>query len=99
MTSLEADAIEHEVRQFISENFILEGEGPSRDDSLTGAAILDSMGVLELIMFVEDRYGFKVPDEDAVPANLDSIRRIAEYVAQRRAIGGADDAAPSQPVA
>jgi acyl carrier protein len=84
--------VEGEIRSFIRENFILDGEGPGRDESLSGAAILDSMGVLELIMFVEERYAVKVADEDAVPANFDTISRIARYVTQWRATeGGADD--------
>ncbi|MCA1789612.1 MAG: hypothetical protein LC667_07085 [Thioalkalivibrio sp.] len=41
------------------------------------------MGVLELIMFVEERFDVKVPDEDTLPENLDSIDRIVRYVDQR----------------
>lgn len=76
--------IEHEVRAFISDNFILPDQELGRDDSLTRSGILDSMGVLELIMFIEERFAAKVPDEDAVPENLDSVARIVRYVAARR---------------
>ena len=75
--------IERDVRAFISENFILDGELLEGDASLTGEGVLDSMGVLELIMFVEERFGFKVPDEDTLPENFDSVDRIVRYLGDR----------------
>ena len=78
--------IEHDVREFISENFILDGERLEADASLTRRGVLDSMGVLELIMFVEERFGVKVPDEDTVPENFDSIERIVRYLDERLAV-------------
>jgi acyl carrier protein len=75
--------VERDVREFISENFILDGEVLAADASLTSHGVLDSMGVLELIMFIEERYSMKVPDEDTLPENLDSVERIVRYVQQR----------------
>jgi acyl carrier protein len=78
--------IERDVRSFITENFILDGEHLEGDASLTGRGVLDSMGVLELIMFVEERYGVKVPDEDTVPENFDSVDRIVRYLDARLSV-------------
>lgn len=78
MTELERD-----VRGFISDNFILDGDDLAGDASLTQQGVLDSMGVLELIMFVEERFGVKIPDEDTLPENLDSVDRIVRYVQGR----------------
>lgn len=79
--------IRSEVRKFLAENFILDDGGVSlgNDDSLTQAGVLDSMGVLELIMFVEERFGVVIPDEDTLPENLDSVTRIVSYVERRLA--------------
>jgi acyl carrier protein len=77
--------IERDVRDFISENFILDGEDLSGDASLTRQGVLDSMGVLELIMFIEERFELKVPDEDTLPENFDSIDRIVAYLDGRLA--------------
>lgn len=78
-------ALERELRQFLAENFILDDEGMSLDgdESLTQAGVLDSMGVLELIMFIEERFGVSVPDQDTLPENLDSVNRITRYVTAR----------------
>lgn len=75
------------VRQFLADNFILDdgGAGLGADESLTHAGVLDSMGVLELIMFVEERFGVTIPDEDTLPENLDSVARIVAYVERRLA--------------
>ena len=44
------------------------------DDSFLEKGIIDSTGVLELVMFLEERFGIKVKDEELVPDNLDSRR-------------------------
>jgi len=85
--------IERDVRQFVVDNFIFD---PSASDfggetSLTASGVLDSMGVLELIMFLEERFGIKVPDEDTLPANLDTIDRIVRYVEGRLVARSAAD--------
>lgn len=89
MTTKEIDKaqIDVQVRRFLAENFILDNEGADlhEDESLTQSGVLDSMGVLELIMFVEERFGVSVPDEDTRPENLDSVARIVNYVSTRLA--------------
>ncbi len=82
---------ERDLRQFIADNFILDDQAGelAGDASLTQAGVLDSMGVLELIMFIEERFGIKVPDEDTLPENLDSIDRIVRYLSGRLAATGA----------
>jgi acyl carrier protein len=75
--------VERDVREFISENYILDGQDLAADASLTSHGVLDSMGILELIMFIEERFSVKVPDEDTLPENLDSVERIVRYVEGR----------------
>jgi acyl carrier protein len=77
----------------VVDNFILDPSATALggDESLTTSGVLDSMGVLELIMFLEERFGIKVPDEDTLPANLDSIDRIVRYVEGRLVARSAAD--------
>ena len=76
-----------ELRQFISENYLLTRDDSSlRDsDSLTARGIMDSTGALELVMHLEERYGVTVQDEELHPDNLDSIDRIAAFIERKRA--------------
>ena len=74
------------IRGFILENYLFTDDTSQLglDDSLLGRGIVDSTGMLEIIMFIEEQLGVKVADEDMVPENLDSVNRIAAYVASRR---------------
>jgi acyl carrier protein len=76
--------IREAIRNFIFENFILDVEDQLKDDdSLLEKGVIDSTGVLELVAFIEEKYGFTVEDEELVPENLDSIRNIAEFILRK----------------
>ena len=74
--------IEEQIRQQIADNFLFSVEGyPLSDDaSFLEEGIIDSTGVLELVMFIEETFNVTVEDEEIVPANFDSVSRLATYV-------------------
>jgi len=75
------------IRDFILENFLFTDD-PSAvglEDSLLDNGVVDSTGMMEIITFLEGDLGIKVADEDMTPENLDSIQRLASYVARQRA--------------
>lgn len=76
---------ETEIRNFLAENFFVAADPVALPAtvSLTQGGTIDSMGVLELIMFIEQTWGFSIPDQDTIPENLDTIERITAYVKQR----------------
>ena len=78
-------SIEQDVRQFLDENYVLDAAAGAltREESLTRRGVLDSMGILELIVYLEERFSIEIPDEDTLPENLDTIDRIVSYVATR----------------
>lgn len=81
--------IETEIRKFIEENFILEGDDHLGDeDSLLEKGIIDSTGVLELVAFIEETYQFKIQDEELVPENLDSIINISQFIQNKLNVSG-----------
>jgi acyl carrier protein len=57
------------------------------DDRLLERGIIDSMGVLELIAFLETEFGIVVVDEDVTDENLGTLASIHRYVASRRRNG------------
>ena len=74
------------VRQFVVTNFYVpDGVAITDDQSLLDSGVIDSTGVLELIAFVEDRFSIQIEDQEMVPANLDSIGRVAEFVSRKQA--------------
>jgi len=76
------DAIKTNIRNFIVDNFLFGDTSQVIEDatSLIDNGYVDSTGVLELVMFLEQTFGIKVADSEIVPANLDSIGAIAAYV-------------------
>lgn len=77
--------IKDQVRQFVITNFYVpDPAGLADDASLLDSGIIDSTGVLEVISFIEDTFGFTVEEADMVPENLDSIARITAYVTRRK---------------
>ena len=73
------------IRQFIIENFLFEEDDNLKEDtSFLENGIIDSTGVLELVMYIEETYAISVDDEDIVPENLDSISNVTEYIQRKK---------------
>ncbi len=73
------------IRQFILENFYVSDASEVADDtSLVGSGLVDSTGVLEVLAFLEEEFGIQVADRETTPDNLDTIERMAAFVAAKR---------------
>jgi acyl carrier protein len=60
------------------------GQDVGEQDSLFELGLLDSMDLLELIAFIEERAGVRVPDTEVVPENFETIARIDALVVRLR---------------
>lgn len=78
-------ALNEELRQFVIDNFMFGKpyKGFADDDSFIEQGIIDSTAVMELVAFLEERYGIKLQDQDLIPDNLDSINSLTRFVASR----------------
>jgi acyl carrier protein len=77
-------SLKSEIRDFIIENFLYgKDDGPGEDVSFLEKGLIDSTGVLELVAFVEEKYGISVADEELIPENLDSINKLSTYVTKK----------------
>jgi acyl carrier protein len=45
---------------------------------------VDSTGMMEIILFLEREYGIDIEDYETIPANLESISRIAAFIARKQ---------------
>ncbi|WP_339136556.1 MAG: acyl carrier protein [Candidatus Electrothrix sp. GW3-4] len=74
-----------EIRAFIFENFLFDAEEDAlqNDASFLEQGIIDSTGVLELVEWIEEEFGFTVGDEEIVPENFDSVNLLCDYLAQK----------------
>jgi acyl carrier protein len=72
------------LREFIAHNFLFRAEFSLGDeDSFMEAGILDSIGVLHIILFLEENYHIKLSDDEIVAENLDSIHNLKKFVDQK----------------
>ncbi len=76
-----------QIKQYIAENYLFSNNGFNLDDdeSFLEAGVVDSLGVVELVSFVEETYDIEVPDDDIVPDNFDSVNNLTHYIASRMA--------------
>lgn len=75
---------QEKIRSFILKNFYVANASDLVDSaSLLDSGIVDSTGVLEVIMFIEEEFKLKVADAEMIPANLDSVDNIAAFVKRK----------------
>lgn len=79
--------IESRVEQFMYLSFppAVPGEEYSSTQSLIETGVMDSMGVLVMVTWLEEEFGIIVDDEDVIPENMDSIANLAGYVDRKLA--------------
>lgn len=50
------------------------------EEDLLSSGILDSLGILQLVSFIDTQFNIQVPDEDVVFENFQSIKALSEYL-------------------
>ena len=76
------------IRKYILEHLLFtEDESTLQDDeSFLNNGIIDSTGVMEIILFIEENFGFRVNDDEIMPANLDSVNNLADFIQRKQVI-------------
>lgn len=85
------DQIASEIKSFIVGNFLFgqDGSGLGPEQSFLETGIIDSTGMLELVSFVEERYGISIGDRELVPENLDSLVNLSQFIARKLELSAA----------
>jgi acyl carrier protein len=79
---MQNNGIESKIRTFLAEHFPLT-RGVRDDDDLLGKGGLDSLGILEVVTFVEQEFGLTVIDEELLPENFRSISSLETFVKRK----------------
>ena len=83
LQSMQKAEIEREIRNFLVEHFLSGHAEKLRDDGSLLGNVVDSVGVLDLVSFLQDRFKITVDDEDVVPSNLDTVNHLVAFVARK----------------
>lgn len=75
-----------EIRRFLMTNGAHSGgDHFTDDDSLLDQGVIDSVTMVDLITFLESRFGFQIEDEEMTPENFDSLNAIVAFVESKQA--------------
>jgi acyl carrier protein len=79
------------TRGFVKESFLYMRPGfvLGDDDKLMEKGVIDSMGVLELLEFLQGSFGVAFSDDEITEDNLGSLSSIARFVSSKRSANGA----------
>lgn len=84
MNSPTRNEIVDRLRQYMEKNFPLFSlQDVSMSDDLIEKGIIDSLGYLEIINYVEEEFDIAVEDSEVTPENFQSIDTIASYIQNR----------------
>jgi acyl carrier protein len=76
-----------QIRNFIGQKFPLARRRKVHDgDNLLESGVIDSLGILEIVTFLNESFSLAVEDDDLIPENFQSIRSIASFVKQRQQV-------------
>jgi acyl carrier protein len=78
-------SVTNKLRAYVLDTYLFTSDENAlgNDDSFLDKGIIDSTGILELVMFLEEQFGVKVDDSELLPENFDSINRLAQFVARK----------------
>ena len=77
--------IQEKITSFIKENFIVgrKNISLSPDESLIDSGVIDSTGILELVMFLEETFSITIEDEELIPENLGTIDNLVNFLKKK----------------
>jgi acyl carrier protein len=75
--------VEREIRSFLVNNYLFGRSEALRDDESLLDNVIDSTGVLELVVFLQDTFAITVEDEEVAPDNLESVRAVVAFVEKK----------------
>lgn len=76
------------IREYIAKNLLFSDNGFAYDDddSFLEEGIVDSLGIMELVMFVEGTFSVTVEDYDITPDNFDTVNKLALYIQSKQPV-------------
>ena len=73
------------LEKFVSEELLNNTASVTRDDNLLADLLVDSLGMMRFVRFIEDTYDLEIPPEDVIIENFRTIGAIVSYLDRRKA--------------
>jgi acyl carrier protein len=83
------DAVANKIREYLSRNFLFSDQGFQYEDdaSFLELGIIDSFAFVELLQWVQEEFSISVADDELVPDNFDSVRKLSSFILGKQSGG------------
>jgi acyl carrier protein len=68
------------IREYIQTELLMGDDSSLRDDTPLWGGVIDSVGLMQLITFIEERFEIEVDDEELTSAHFGTVANIASLV-------------------
>ena len=77
--------VKQQIRSYVAESLFFSSDDYALDDDMSflDEGVVDSTGVVELVLFVEENFGIEVDDDEIVPDNFDSVNNLVAYIERK----------------
>ncbi|RMH60191.1 MAG: acyl carrier protein [Calditrichaeota bacterium] len=74
-----------EILDFLYDESMKEDfDGLDYDDSMLELGLIDSLKMVELVNFIQEKYGIEIDDDELMPENFDSINAIVDFIKSKK---------------
>jgi acyl carrier protein len=73
--------VREQIRNFISDTFFVDAFADH--DSFLQTGIIDSNGMMALVVFIEQQFSITVDDVELLPENLDSLDNLSRFIERK----------------
>jgi acyl carrier protein len=80
---VEDSAVAGRIRTFLHRQFPLT-KNVGDEEPLLGGGLIDSLGILDVVSFLESEFDIAVSDEELLPENFGNIRSLSDFVRQKK---------------
>ena len=81
--------VQHEIRNYIVDRILLDDDERLDENlSFQESGILDSIGFLELITFIEEKFRIEILDRELISENFDTLRKISDFIQSKEQSNG-----------
>jgi len=74
--------LKHFIKEELVPNF--DTDELKENESLLERGVIDSMGIMKLLAFIEEKFQVKVSDEELLPENFETLSAIAELILHKQ---------------
>ena len=81
---LQAQTTEDRIREFILKHFPLARKNSVKaDEKWLETGMIDSLGILDLVHFLESEFSLQISDEELLPENFESLKTVTDFVCRK----------------